>query len=413
LIGREVQKRGRDPKFALTVRRAFNTALAFWLWEQGGVSTVSLSAVPAALCREATRGIRHDYDDIALRKELTAGCLIEKAAGTIFFGHRSLQEFLTAERLIETNLTSRGNRGSVDIPYVLTLLNPEIINFIVDAARSSPKIKEAASDWFSLFRGLRRTGLSRAGMRLFVDLATVAGVEVPEQAWEPWSWWFRYFIGNRVADFSPRSAAAADNVVRILARGLLRDEMEVRAAVLLLSAHVLAAPSPEGMRIAPNVLAHWLNAERFGELIRTAQGIGRGEFAYVRREEDLALWSFLRSARIGQGEGGARIEFNANGAVERLKPIIRMGFDDDLAGREGATPVHVSPQAIYRIWDLRNRDLEIFRAYFSDEGLRAKIKPLEVDVVPSRPAPMATKRESPRETLKLKPKRYTITRSDE
>jgi len=35
--------------------------------------------------------VRHDYDDTALRKELTAGCLIEKGAtGTIYFGHRSL-----------------------------------------------------------------------------------------------------------------------------------------------------------------------------------------------------------------------------------------------------------------------------------------------------------------------------------
>jgi hypothetical protein len=78
LLDREVSKRGRDQRFTLDARRAFNRALALWLWEQGGAS------VPNDLCRKAVANIHHDYDEVALRKELTAGCLIEKGAlGTI------------------------------------------------------------------------------------------------------------------------------------------------------------------------------------------------------------------------------------------------------------------------------------------------------------------------------------------
>ena len=35
LLEREVNKRGRDPRFTLEVRRRFNRSLAFWLWSQG------------------------------------------------------------------------------------------------------------------------------------------------------------------------------------------------------------------------------------------------------------------------------------------------------------------------------------------------------------------------------------------
>jgi hypothetical protein len=92
LLEREVNKHGRDPRFTLDVRRGFNRSLAFWLWSQGGISTVELASVPCEICRSACLGVRHDYDDAALRKELTAGCLIEKGlSGTIYFGHRSLQ----------------------------------------------------------------------------------------------------------------------------------------------------------------------------------------------------------------------------------------------------------------------------------------------------------------------------------
>src|SRR5262249_30022238 len=91
LLDREVKKRGRDQRFSLDVRRRFSRALALWLWEQGGISTVTLASIPVEICRKTAKGVPHDYDDDALRKELTAGCLIEKGStGTIFFGHRSL-----------------------------------------------------------------------------------------------------------------------------------------------------------------------------------------------------------------------------------------------------------------------------------------------------------------------------------
>lgn len=132
LLDREVKKRGRDQKFSLEVRRQFNRALALWLWEQGGVSTVTLASVPAQLCRRATAGVQHDYDDNALRKELTAGCLVEKGtSGTIFFGHRSLQEFLVAEELIETDLgrTSPDDQSAL---WPLSLATPEVASFVAE-----------------------------------------------------------------------------------------------------------------------------------------------------------------------------------------------------------------------------------------------------------------------------------------
>jgi hypothetical protein len=54
LLDREVNKRGRDPHFSLDIRRRFNRSLAFWLWSQGGVSTVTLASITPEICRAAT-----------------------------------------------------------------------------------------------------------------------------------------------------------------------------------------------------------------------------------------------------------------------------------------------------------------------------------------------------------------------
>ena len=119
LLDREVKKRGRDPRFSIDVRRQFNAALALWLWQQGSASTVTLSFVPATLCHRAAAHVSHDYDDVALRRELIAGCLIEKGAGTVFFGHRSLQEFLVADALISTDHSAA--RSGVDLRLIVVI----------------------------------------------------------------------------------------------------------------------------------------------------------------------------------------------------------------------------------------------------------------------------------------------------
>lgn len=111
LLLRELEKRGRDKDFPIKVRRRLNASLAWWLWERGGASTTTLNDIPQPLCDEATRDISHSLQKEEMRRELIQGCLIEKGAQTIYF-HRSIQEFLAAEHLIETDLLQRGGYGA-------------------------------------------------------------------------------------------------------------------------------------------------------------------------------------------------------------------------------------------------------------------------------------------------------------
>jgi hypothetical protein len=153
LLEREVKKRGRDPHFTVEIRRRFNRSLAFWLWAQGGVSTVSLASVPGEICRSAAAAVRHDYDDTALRKELTAGCLIEKGAtGTIYFGHCSLQEFLVAEELMAAGLAQFAREDKSASLRLLELVTPEVGGFITEAAKSSKPTRDRVWGWFDILK---------------------------------------------------------------------------------------------------------------------------------------------------------------------------------------------------------------------------------------------------------------------
>src|ERR1700757_1196656 len=78
----------------LPSRRKFNRSVAWWLWQQGGASTSVFHDLPVEMCKAAVVGIRHEFDIEGLKRELVAGCLVEKGGGTIYFAHRSIQEFL-------------------------------------------------------------------------------------------------------------------------------------------------------------------------------------------------------------------------------------------------------------------------------------------------------------------------------
>jgi hypothetical protein len=278
LLDREVKKLGRDERFSLDTRRQFSRALALWLWEQGGISTVTLASIPAELCRKTTRGVSHDYDDSALRRELTAGCLIEKGAtGTIFFGHRSLQEFLVAEELIETDLKHLAATNKGDALWTLGVVTPEITEFIIEAAKSSERISEIVSDWFFILQGTYRT-MPRATMRFFVELAGSRQIAAPKSN-DPWPSWFRYFAANQSVEYAPRSRAAGDELISIC-KSLMRGSNQQQAAALLLVAEVLSRQSHQRARLIGSVIAAWLDPAAIHESARfddyaPARGVGK------------------------------------------------------------------------------------------------------------------------------------------
>jgi NACHT domain len=115
LLAREVRKRGRYAEFGVDLRRRFNRAIAWWLWNQGAVTTTSLADLPNEICASVVSGIAHQFDQEGLKRELISGCLVEKARGGVYFGHRSIQEFLVADYMWEDAFALNGNTKTIDL----------------------------------------------------------------------------------------------------------------------------------------------------------------------------------------------------------------------------------------------------------------------------------------------------------
>ncbi|MGV7215768.1 hypothetical protein [Bradyrhizobium sp. UFLA05-112] len=83
-----------------------------------------------SICRNAVEGIFHEFDDDALRRELMAGCLVEKYGGHVYFGHRSIQEFLAAEHLFRTAYSTSGGSGAKGLLNTVEFATPEVSKFL-------------------------------------------------------------------------------------------------------------------------------------------------------------------------------------------------------------------------------------------------------------------------------------------
>jgi hypothetical protein len=378
LLDREVRKRGRDPNFSLEIRRQFNRSLAFWLWSQGGVSTVSLTSIPPDICRNAASAARHDYDDATLRKELTAGCLIEKSTtGTIYFGHRSLQEFLVAEHLIETNFAQVQMEDKTGAMETLRLITPEVGSFIVEAAKSSHEARETVLPWFGILKNLKRPDVPRSGIRFLMNLYEAFPDSLPAHANDPWFIWLRYFAANGAIEFAPKTNTAMDQL--LVSLGFLTGNRDQQAAILILLAEALSRPSTTRTRMAAPFIANWLDPGSLREVISVAQKVRRADHHYVSIEKNFVFWAFLCSAKEVGGVP-PRVTIDLKDLRKRANAVLVMALadeqDEDLP--EETRLLSVPAQSIYRAWDIREAELEKLRPFFTDPVLTAKIRPLEV-----------------------------------
>ena len=84
-----------------------------------------------AICDASVRRVAHNFDQHGLKRELIAGCLIEKGGGEIYFGHRSIQEFLAAEYLFETDMLARADLDlwPDSVLQICTHAGPEVSQF--------------------------------------------------------------------------------------------------------------------------------------------------------------------------------------------------------------------------------------------------------------------------------------------
>ncbi|CUX66060.1 conserved hypothetical protein [Agrobacterium tumefaciens str. Kerr 14] len=398
LLDREVSKRGRDPRFGIEARRKFNAQVALWLWRQAGASTVTLNHIPFQLCQLASKGIAHDYDEMSLRRELAQGCLVDKGATTVFFNHRSLQEFLVANAIVDMSMAP--GFQTKNLYDCLRLLNEEIGNFLIGGAGESKIIEGAILNWFPAFREMYYPELSVVAMRMLVAFMAVRPdlqIELAEQK-EPWFDLMLFFVRNNEVSYHAKTVAAASFVTDLVKAAGNAPPLHQAATYTLFASTLRYAPA------ARNIAA-WLTPTMIENALSKVQGKGKHTLAYFQRDSDFLFWLFLKSSRITKINGEVAVEIDVERLREHAASLSPVDLVEELKDGTEQSVVSVTAQALYRAWDIPAKRLDKLRPFFNDTSLFARMKPLETNVRP------ALKKEeiepilepkSPRPTLSLR-----------
>lgn len=379
LLQREVEKRGRDRDFPVLVRRRFNASLAWWLWERGGASTTTLADIPQSLCDDSTKGLRHSLGPEEMRRELIQGCLVEKGANTIYF-HRSLQEFLVAEHLIETDLLQRTGSNNWLIPTTEGV-TPEVVEFVVAGAQVSPDRRKRALGWFDDLADARADRVPLAGFDLFPQLARGLDAQVQGQPGSPWIVWLTFLLRSGGRDFAHRGR----NTFPVLADLLVRSRAanrETQAAALYALARTLFHPTAIQGGSVTTALAATLPVKRLREAVEDAQA-RKSERQIIRYDDDFMLWAVLRSWRVEQGaDKRLMVVVDVSRLHHDVLGLLPGGFDRDW--EEAQETVTVPVQSIYQALSamrpaVGEKDIDAIRPFFNDPEVRRLISPVQVE----------------------------------
>ncbi len=377
LISRELAKRGRDQSFPLEARRRFNAHLAWWLWEKGGTSTTTLADIPQSICDAATKDLRHSLSREETRRELVQGCLVEKGVNTIYF-HRSLQEFLAAEHLIETDLL-QATGSSNWLRDVASAVTPEVIEFVVAGAGMTKPRRERALGWIRQLGEAPGCDVPLAGFDLFIQLARELDATITNPMESPWLAWLAFFHRTQARDFSSRSSNTFPVLAEYarMARGAPR---EAQAAVVYLVCRVLFHRlENQGFAIA---FAAMIPAGALREAVENAM-TRRSEKQIVLHDEDFMLWTLLRAWRVETTDQGAQ-ELVID--LERLHhdAMIELGHGLTQDSGDAASALSLPVQALYRAMaqlkpPVGERDIDGIRPYFNSVAVRRMIAPIVIE----------------------------------
>jgi hypothetical protein len=123
LIRRE-QKKGARGGIMPAVRRQFACELAYHLWNRTGQRYIRADDIPVELLQTVSKG-QSKHSVLSTRELLVGSALDVKPPDLFYFPHRSIQEYLVAERLSE--LIGR-RRPPVD--ELASVLSPEVRDFL-------------------------------------------------------------------------------------------------------------------------------------------------------------------------------------------------------------------------------------------------------------------------------------------
>lgn len=129
IIERDLAKVPSRRRFGKAERRTFAQDVAVWLWRQPRKLLLTPDKIPSSFI---TKHMRRDEDIDAARRDLVRACFLERRLGdALIFPHRSFQEFLVAESMIE-RLSTRDQEESISINDANEILVKEIGAFFIE-----------------------------------------------------------------------------------------------------------------------------------------------------------------------------------------------------------------------------------------------------------------------------------------
>lgn len=255
LLHRELAKVGRSAKIDALIRRRFNAAIANWLWRAGGKTALKLEDIPLEFCTAAVGDAQHGMSMNELKRELVAGLFVEKGDGTLYYPHKSMQDFLVANYLWENTLFSN---SSTELLGLLPLINADIATFVASRLIAGDTI---ANPQFVLemLASLEKRDIPVTHLGLFVEVLKTVGLPPNYEAAGNWQLWVSYFVLNEGLEFRLRSETAR-NWLDSSVRELATKPRQELTAFLYLWARVAAASEDKCLELARSLIKAILTA---------------------------------------------------------------------------------------------------------------------------------------------------------
>ncbi|MET3925158.1 restriction endonuclease [Devosia sp. 2618] len=380
LLMREVDKEGRFAGFGVPVRRTANSSLSWWLFSQDAASTMSLASAPVGLFKKAVSAVPHDFDDEALVRELAQGCLVEKGADVVYFGHRSIQEFLAAEHLYQARLTPHQDHGS-SVQNVCKWATEQVCGFLEEFFTKRPDARDVADAALETFFGyvgpvdldrltpfeiaLRHSSMAKS------HLAGASGV------------WLGWLSQGKLSDAFLSEERSSSLLKRIYHSS---GNDEYAAGLHLLYCAVLAGgPMQTGSAVAP-LIASLINVQELSGLVRGSRGKRN---LTISSSEHLKSFALARATSLHKHKvsGELMVELDIDAANQVARKVL--GYlpirSSALESLTFGTPLLSAPvQTVMRsLRDQRGENSlgggkdELVRQFFSEE-VREKVSAVEV-----------------------------------
>lgn len=125
IIDREMKKPSRRV-FGAKQRRTFIREVAWWLWNDSAASGFGSGELPRSLLQKYSEGKEFKNDEIL--RDLISGSILEaKNADNFYFPHRSYQEFLVSEFILNAQWSSS------NLTDISSAVSPEVVAFLKES----------------------------------------------------------------------------------------------------------------------------------------------------------------------------------------------------------------------------------------------------------------------------------------